>query len=184
MIYTDRDIRQAINVDRVSIDPLDPAMIQPCSIDLRLGHEFRIFENHRYTHIDPRKEQIGLTRLVAPEKEEPFTLHPGEFILGCTLETIAIKAADIAGRLEGKSSLGRLGLLVHSTAGWVDPGFHGQLTLELSNVATLPIDLWPEMKIGQLCLLACQSPVEYMYGDPVYGSRYQAQLGPTPSRGV
>src|ERR1700710_2391692 len=140
----------------------------------------RLFNNTRYTHIDPAKQQDELTTLVEPAAGEPFVLHPGEFVLGSTLEQVAL-ADDLAGRLEGKSSLGRLGLLTHSTAGFIDPGFTGHITLELSNVANLPITLWPGMQIGQLCLFRLSSPAEHPYGSAIYGSRYQGQRGPTPS---
>ena len=156
-------------------------MIQPSSIDVRLDKYFRVFENHRYPHIDPAEEQPELTREVIPEGAEPFILHPGEFVLGSTYETCTLPD-DVAGRLEGKSSLGRLGLLTHSTAGFIDPGFSGHITLELSNVANLPITLWPGMKIGQLCLLRLTSPAEHPYGSAQVGSKYQGQRGPTPSR--
>jgi dCTP deaminase len=156
-------------------------MIQPSSVDVRLDRLFRTFENHKYAHIDPAENQPELTREVAVEGQDPFILHPGEFVLGSTFEVITLPD-DIAGRLEGKSSLGRLGLLTHSTAGFIDPGFSGHVTLELSNVATLPIKLWPGMKIGQLCLFRLESPAEHPYGSAVYGSRYQGQRGPTPSK--
>src|SRR5947199_5258990 len=156
-------------------------MVQPSSIDVRLDKYFRVFENHRYPHIDPAEQQDDLTRMVETAPGEPFILHPGEFVLGSTYETITL-ADDIASRLEGKSSLGRLGLLTHSTAGFIDPGFSGHVTLELSNVATLPITLWPGMKVGQLCIFRLSSPAEHPYGSAVYGSRYQGQRGPTPSR--
>src|SRR4051794_35283995 len=156
-------------------------MVQPSSIDVRLDRFFRVFANHRYTHIDPSPAQDDLTELVEAVGDEPFVLHPGEFVLGSTLEVISL-ADDLAARLEGKSSLGRLGLLTHSTAGFIDPGFSGHVTLELSNVATLPIKLWPGMKIGQVCVLRLTSAAEHPYGSAVYGSRYQGQRGPTPSR--
>jgi dCTP deaminase len=156
-------------------------MVQPSSIDVRLDRFFRVFENHRYPHIDPAEEQDELTRMVETLSDEPFILHPGEFVLGSTYEVIGL-ADDLAARLEGKSSLGRLGLLTHSTAGFIDPGFNGHVTLELSNVATLPIKLWPGMKIGQVCVLRLTSAAEHPYGSAVYGSRYQGQRGPTPSR--
>jgi dCTP deaminase len=181
VLLSDRDIRTEITAGRVRLDPHDPALIQPSSIDLRLDRWFRVFANHRYSHIDPSVEQEDLTELIAPDGDEPFVLHPGEFVLGSTLEVVTLPA-DLAGRLEGKSSLGRLGLLTHSTAGFIDPGFSGHVTLELSNVATLPIKLWPGMKIGQLCLFRLTSPAEHSYGSAVYGSRYQGQRGPTPSR--
>ncbi len=181
MLLSDKDIRTEIDNGRVVIDPFDPAMIQPSSIDVRLDRFFRVFENHRYPHIDPSEEQPDLTRLVEPEGDEAFILHPGEFALASTYEVITLPE-DIASRLEGKSSLGRLGLLTHSTAGFIDPGFSGHVTLELSNVATLPIKLYPGMKIGQLCLFRLSSPSEHPYGSERYGSRYQGQRGPTPSR--
>lgn len=181
MLLSDRDIRAAIEAGRVVLDPYDPAMVQPSSIDVRLDRYFRVFENHRYPHIDPAEEQPDLTRLVEPAADEPFILHPGEFVLASSFEGVTLPD-DIAARLEGKSSLGRLGLLTHSTAGFVDPGFTGHVTLELSNVATLPIKLWPGMKIGQLCFFGLSSAAEEPYGSARHGSRYQGQRGPTPSR--
>ncbi len=181
VLLSDRDIRAEIAADRVRLDPLDLAMLQPSSVDVRLDRYFRVFENHRYPHIDPALEQPDLTRLVEPDADEPFILHPGEFVLGSSLESVGLPD-DVAARLEGKSSLGRLGLLTHSTAGFIDPGFTGHVTLELSNVATLPIKLWPGMKIGQLCFFRLSSPSEHPYGSGEYGSRYQGQRGPTPSR--
>ena len=181
MLLSDRDLRAEIEAGRVALEPYDPAMVQPSSVDVRLDRLFRTFENHRYPHIDPSVEQPDLTRLVETAPDEAFVLHPGEFVLASTYEVITLPD-DIAGRLEGKSSLGRLGLLTHSTAGFIDPGFSGHVTLELSNVATLPIMLWPGMKIGQLCLFRLSSPAEHPYGSSVYGSRYQGQRGPTPSK--
>ncbi len=181
VLLSDKDIRAEIDAGRVGIDPFEPGMVQPSSVDVRLDRFFRVFENHRYPHIDPAVEQPDLTRLVEPEGDEPFILHPGEFVLASTYEVIRLPD-DVASRLEGKSSLGRLGLLTHSTAGFIDPGFSGHVTLELSNVATLPIKLWPGMKIGQLCLFRLSSPAEFPYGSSVYGSRYQGQRGPTASR--
>ncbi|MFI6293551.1 dCTP deaminase [Nonomuraea sp. NPDC050790] len=181
MLLSDRDIFAEIESGRLSLDPFDEDMIQPSSIDVRLDRFFRVFENHKYPHIDPAVEQPDLTRLVEPEGDEPFILHPGEFVLASTYEVITLPD-DLASRLEGKSSLGRLGLLTHSTAGFIDPGFSGHVTLELSNVATLPIKLWPGMKIGQLCVFRLSSPAEHPYGAQKYGSRYQGQRGPTPSR--
>jgi len=181
VLLSDRDIKAEITAGRVAVDPYDASMIQPSSIDVRLDRWFRVFENHKYPHIDPSTEQPDLTRLLEPDGDEPFVLHPGEFVLGSTYEVVTLPD-DIAGRLEGKSSLGRLGLLTHSTAGFIDPGFSGHVTLELSNVATLPIMLFPGMKIGQLCLFRLSSPAENPYGSAVYGSRYQGQRGPTPSR--
>ncbi len=181
MLLSDKDIRTEIDNGRVRIDPFEASMVQPSSIDVRLDRFFRVFENHRYPHIDPAVEQPDLTRQVEPEGDDAFILHPGEFVLASTFEVITLPD-DIASRLEGKSSLGRLGLLTHSTAGFIDPGFSGHVTLELSNVATLPIKLWPGMKIGQLCLFRLTSPAEFPYGSARYGSRYQGQRGPTPSR--
>jgi dCTP deaminase len=181
VLLSDRDIRTEIEAGRVRLDPYDADMVQPSSLDVRLDRFFRVFENHRYPHIDPSIEQADLTRLVEPDGDEPFILHPGEFVLASTYEVVSLPD-DISGRLEGKSSLGRLGLLTHSTAGFIDAGFTGHVTLELSNVATLPIKLWPGMKIGQLCLFRLSSPAEHPYGSTVYGSRYQGQRGPTPSK--
>jgi dCTP deaminase len=181
VLLSDKDIRAEIDAGRVRIDPFDPSMVQPSSIDVRLDRFFRVFENHRYPHIDPAVEQPDLTRTVEPEGDEAFILHPGEFVLASTYEVISLPD-NLASRLEGKSSLGRLGLVTHSTAGFIDPGFSGHVTLELSNVATLPIRLWPGMKVGQLCIFRLSSPAEHPYGSAVYGSRYQGQRGPTPSR--
>ncbi len=181
MLLSDRDIMAELEAKRVGLEPLDPAMIQPSSIDVRLDRYFRVFENHRYPHIDPAEDQSELTREVEPQGDEPFILHPGEFVLGSTYEVVSLPD-DVAARLEGKSSLGRLGLLTHSTAGFIDPGFSGHVTLELANVANLPIKLWPGMKIGQLCFFRLSSPAEHPYGSSKYGSRYQGQRGPTPSR--
>ena len=181
MLLSDRDILAEIHEKRIVVDPYDETMVQPSSIDFRLDRYFRVFENHRYPHIDPAADQSDLTRMVEPVGEEPFILHPGEFVLGSTLEVVTLPD-DLAARVEGKSSLGRLGLLTHATAGFVDPGFSGHVTLELANVATLPIKLYPGMKIGQLCFFRLSSPAEHPYGSAKYGSRYQGQRGPTPSR--
>ena len=181
MLLSDRDILSEIELGRIALDPYDATMIQPSSIDFRLDRYFRVFENHRYPHIDPAADQSDLTREVVAEGEEPFILHPGEFVLGSTYETVSLPD-DVAARVEGKSSLGRLGLLTHATAGFVDPGFSGHVTLELANVATLPIKLYPGMKIGQLCFFRLSSPAEHPYGSAKYGSRYQGQRGPTPSK--
>ncbi len=181
MLLSDRDIRGDVDAGRIVLDPYDAAMVQPSSVDVRLDRYFRVFENHRYPHIDPAADQPDLTRAVEPDGDEPFILHPGEFVLGSTYEQVTLPD-DVAARLEGKSSLGRLGLLTHSTAGFIDPGFSGHVTLELSNVATLPIKLWPGMKIGQLCFFRLSSPAEEPYGSAKHGSRYQNQRGPTASR--
>jgi dCTP deaminase len=181
VLLSDRDIKAEIQAGRVKVEPFTDAMVQPSSVDVRLDRFFRVFENHKYSVIDPSIEQADLTREVAVAADEFFILHPGEFVLASTYEVITLPD-DIAGRLEGKSSLGRLGLLTHSTAGFIDPGFSGHITLELSNVANLPVKLFPGMKIGQLCLIKLSSPAEHPYGSAVYGSRYQGQRGPTPSK--
>ena len=181
MLLSDGDLRAEIDAGRLGLDPYEPELVQPSSIDVRLDRWFRVFRNMQYTHIDPAERQDDLTELVETPDKSPFVLHPGEFVLGSTLEMVTLPD-DLAGRLEGKSSLGRLGLLTHSTAGFIDPGFSGHVTLELSNVANLPITLWPGMKIGQLCLFRLSSPATEPYGSAVFGSRYQGQRGPTPSR--
>lgn len=181
MLLSDRDLRKELDAGRLVVEPYDPAMLQPSSIDIRLDRYFRVFDNTRYTHIDPSIQQDELTSLIEQPGDDPFVLHPGEFVLGSTFERVALPD-DLAGRLEGKSSLGRLGLLTHSTAGFIDPGFAGHITLELSNVANLPITLWPGMKIGQLCLFQLTSAAAHPYGSARAGSRYQDQRGPTPSR--
>jgi dCTP deaminase len=181
VLLSDGDLRKELESGRLGLDPWDPSMLQPSSIDVRLDRFFRVFQNSRYTHIDPALQQDELTTPVEVDHDERFVLHPGEFVLGSTFDAVGLPD-DLAGRLEGKSSLGRLGLLTHSTAGFIDPGFTGHITLELSNVANLPITLWPGMKIGQLCLFQLSSAAEHSYGSAVYGSRYQDQRGPTPSR--
>ena len=181
MLLSDRDIAAEVDARRVVLAPWDPSMIQPSSVDVRLDKYFRLFDNHKYPVIDPAQDQPELTRLVEADPADGFVLHPGEFVLGSTLETVTLPD-DLAARVEGKSSLGRLGLLTHATAGFVDPGFSGHVTLELSNVATLPIMLWPGMKIGQLAFFRLSSPAENPYGSAKYGSHYQGQRGPTASR--
>jgi dCTP deaminase len=181
MLLSDRDIKAELASGRIALDPHDPEMIQPSSVDVRLDRFFRLFDNHKYPYIDPAEDQPDLTHLVEVDPTEAFILHPGEFVLGSTYEQVSLPD-DVAARLEGKSSLGRLGLLTHSTAGFVDPGFTGHVTLELSNVATLPIKLWPGMKIGQLCFFRLTSAAEHPYGSNGAGSRYQGQRGPTASR--
>ncbi len=181
VLLSDRDIKAQVDAGRVRLDPYDAGMVQPSSIDVRLDRFFRLFDNHKYPYIDPAEEQPDLTRLVEVEHGEAFVLHPGEFVLGSTYENVCLPD-DVAARVEGKSSLGRLGLLTHATAGFVDPGFDGHVTLELSNVATLPIKLYPGMKIGQLCFFQLSSAAEHPYGSAVYGSHYQGQRGPTASR--
>ena len=181
MLLSDRDLHEAISSGRLGLTPYDRAMLQPASVDVRLDRQFRVFENHRTSRIDPAQEQPELTRLVEPGDGEPFVLHPGEFVLASTYELVSLPD-DLAARLEGKSSLGRLGLVTHSTAGFIDPGFEGHVTLELSNLATLPILLWPGMKVGQLAVFQMTGPAEFPYGSAVRGSRYQGQRGPTASR--
>ncbi len=181
MILSDRDIRAEIEAGRIVIDPFVPEAVQPSSVDLHVGNRFRVFRNNRTAVIDPREEQPELTELVEIVGDEPFILHPGEFVLGATLERVALPD-DLVARLEGKSSLGRLGLLIHSTAGYVDPGWEGTLTLELSNVANLPIKLYDGMKIGQISFQRLSSAVDVGYGDARIGSKYRGQTDPTASR--
>ncbi len=181
MLLSDRDIKSQLAAGRIGLDPSAPELIQPSSVDVRLDRYFRLFDNHKYAEIDPAKPQEQLTRLIEADPSEGFILHPGEFVLGSTFELVTLPD-DIAARLEGKSSLGRLGLLTHSTAGFIDPGFSGHVTLELSNVATLPIRLWPGMKIGQLCFFQLSSAADRPYGHGATNSRYHGQRGPTASR--
>jgi dCTP deaminase len=181
MVLSDQAIRRLIESGRIRIDPYDPALMQPSSLDVRVDRLFRVFRNSRYPYIDVKAEQEELTELVVVDGAEPFILHPGEFVLGSTLERVALPD-DLVARLEGKSSLGRLGLLIHSTAGFIDPGFDGHVTLELSNVANLPITIYPEMKIGQISFVQMTEPAETPYGSGEIGSKYQGQQGPTPSR--
>ena len=181
MLLSDADINRHLKSGYVGLEPLDLDMVQPASVDVRLDRYFRLFDNHRYAVIDPSQEQQGLTHVVDAGEQGPFVLHPGEFVLGSTFERVTLPN-NIAARLEGKSSLGRLGLLTHSTAGFIDPGFSGHVTLELSNTATMPILLYPGMKIGQLCFFQLSSPADRPYGQGATGSRYQGQRGPTASR--
>jgi dCTP deaminase len=181
MILSDRTIREEIAAGRIVVEPFDDACIQPSSIDLHVDREFRVFQNNRYPYIDVMKEQPDLTELVEVDEGESFILHPGEFVLGSTLERVALPD-DLVARLEGKSSLGRLGLLIHSTAGYVDPGWDGYLTLELSNVANLPITIYPGMKIGQISFFRLTTPADVPYGSKGIRSKYQGQRGPTASR--
>jgi dCTP deaminase len=181
VILSDRTIREEIAAHRIVIEPFDPDCVQPSSVDLHVDRVFRVFHNARYPFIDVRKPMEDLTELVEVAEGEPFILHPGEFVLGATLERVHLPD-DLVARLEGKSSLGRLGLLIHSTAGYVDPGWDGFLTLELSNVANLPITIYPGMKIGQISFFRLTSPAEHPYGSRAAGSKYQGQRGPTPSR--
>jgi dCTP deaminase len=181
MILSDRTIREELAAGRIVIDPLDEACIQPSSVDLHVDPTFRVFRNSRYPFIDVKREMADLTELVEVPDGEPFILHPGEFVLGSTLERVAIPN-DLVARLEGKSSLGRLGLLIHSTAGYVDPGWDGFLTLELSNVANLPITIYPGMKIGQISFFRLTTEADVPYGSTSTKSKYQGQRGPTASR--
>ncbi len=181
MIFSDRSIKEALEEGRIDIDPYKESHVQPSSVDLRVASTFRVFANHLYPYIDPRRRQEKLTSLHEVEPDNHFILHPGEFALGATLERVRL-GDDVVARLEGKSSLGRLGLMIHSTAGFVDPGFNGHLTLELSNVAQLPIAIYPGMRIGQISFYQMSTPAENPYGSGITGSKYQDQTGPTPSR--
>jgi dCTP deaminase len=181
VVLSDKTIRSEIESGRIAIDPYDAELIQPSSIDVRVDRQFRVFHNGRYPYIDVRRELPDLTELVTIDDEGPFILHPGEFVLGQTLEKVTLPD-DLVARLEGKSSLGRLGLLIHSTAGFVDAGFSGNLTLELSNVANLPITIYHGMPIGQISFMRMDGPVEKPYGQGAKGSKYQGQAEPTPSR--
>ena len=181
MIFSDRTIREALAEGRLEIDPFEESNVQPSSVDLRVASTFRVFANHLYPYIDPRQQQEKLTSLHEVEAENHFILHPGEFALGATLERVRL-GDDVVARLEGKSSLGRLGLMIHSTAGFVDPGFDGHLTLELSNVAQLPIAIYPEMQIGQISFYQMTTRADRPYGSGATGSKYQGQKGPTASR--
>ena len=181
MVLSDRTIRRLLEEERIGIEPYDDELLQPSSVDVRVDRLFRVFNNARYPFIDVKREMEDLTSLVEVEADEPFILHPGEFVLGSTLERITLPD-DLVARLEGKSSLGRLGLLIHSTAGFIDPGWDGHVTLELSNVANLPITIYYGMKIGQVSFVQLSEPAESPYGAGALGSKYQGQSGPTPSR--
>lgn len=181
MVLSDRDIRAAIDAGRIGIDPFDPECVQPASLDIRLDRFFRVFRSSKHAYIDLAKPLADITELVEVTNGEAFILHPGEFVLGSTRERIRL-ADDLVSRVEGKSSLGRLGLLIHSTAGFIDPAWDGAITLELSNVNTIPITLYPGMRIGQLSFFQLSSPAQRPYGSPELGSSYQGQVGPTPSR--
>ena len=181
MILSDRTIREQLAAGRIAIEPLDESCVQPSSVDLRLDKLFRVFLNHTMSVIDVKRDLSDLTQEVEIAEGDAFILHPGEFVLGSTYERITLPD-DIVARIEGKSSLGRLGLLIHSTAGFIDAGFSGHITLELSNVANLPITLYPGMKIGQVSFLQMTTPADLPYGSKAVGSKYQGQRGPTPSR--
>jgi dCTP deaminase len=181
VVLSDRSIREEIEGGRIVIDPFDERLVQPSSVDVRVDRRFRVFHNSRYPYIDVRQPMDDLTELVVKEGDEPFILHPGEFVLGQTLERVTLPD-DLVARLEGKSSLGRMGLLIHSTAGFVDAGFSGNLTLELSNVANLPITIIHGMPIGQLSFMRMDGPVERPYGSRETQNKYQGQTEPTASR--
>jgi dCTP deaminase len=181
VVLSDRTIKRLLEEGRIGIDPYDESLLQPSSVDVRVDRFFRVFHNNRYPFIDVKREQEELTSLVEIDDETPFMLHPGEFVLGSTLERVRLPD-DLVARLEGKSSLGRLGLLIHSTAGFIDPGWDGHVTLELSNVANLPITIYHGMKIGQLSFVQLSEAAESPYGSGTLGSKYQGQQGPTPSR--
>jgi dCTP deaminase len=181
VVLSDATIARCLAEGRIEIDPYDPSLLQPSSVDVRVDRFFRVFRNNRYPYIDVKLPQEELTELVEVDEGQPFILHPGEFVLGSTLERIRL-SNDLVARLEGKSSLGRLGLLIHSTAGFIDPGWDGNVTLELSNVATLPITVYPGMKIGQISFMQMTEPAATPYGASAIGSKYKGQKGPTPSR--
>ena len=181
MVLSDRTIRALHAEGRIGIDPFDDALVQPSSVDVRVDRYFRVFRNARYPYIDVKQPMDDLTELLEVTDDEPFILHPGEFVLGSTLERVTLPD-DLVARLEGKSSLGRLGLLIHSTAGFIDPGWDGHVTLELSNVANLPITIYVGMKIGQLSFVRMTDAAETPYGSSALGSKYKGQTGPTPSR--
>ena len=181
MVLSDRTIRRLLAEGRIGIAPYEPELMQPSSLDVRVDRYFRVFRNSRYPYIDVKSEQEELTELVEVEEDEAFILHPGEFVLGSTLERVTLPD-DLVARLEGKSSLGRLGLLIHSTAGFIDPGWDGHVTLELSNVANLPITIYPGMKIGQVSFMQMTEPATTPYGSEAIGSKYKGQRGPTASR--
>jgi len=181
VILSDRDLRAEIAADRIIIEPFDETCVQPSGIDVKVSNLFRVFRNHTAAVLDVKKDLTELTELVEVKDGEAFMLHPGEFVLGSTLERVGVPS-DLVARVEGKSSLGRLGLVIHSTAGFIDAGFDGHVTLELANLANLPITLYPGMKIGQISFIKMTSPAEKPYGSGAKGSKYQGQRGPTPSR--
>jgi dCTP deaminase len=181
MVLSDRTIARLLEEQRIVIEPYDESLLQPSSVDVRVDRYFRVFHNARYAYVDVKEPQEDLTELVEIDDDRPFILHPGEFVLGSTLERIVLPD-DLVARLDGKSSLGRLGLLIHSTAGFIDPGWDGHVTLELSNVANLPITIYHGMKIGQISFVQMSEPAEKPYGSGELGSKYQGQMGPTPSR--
>ena len=181
MLLPDHEILAEVKAGGITVRPWDPALVQPASLDVRLGREFRAFASHHVGVVDPLRRPKGLTERLWVAEGDPLILHPGELMLGATMEAVTL-GDRVAARLEGKSGLGRLGLLAHVTAGWIDPGFSGEVTLELLNVTTLPVMLWPGMAIGQLCFFRLASPASRPYGSPGLGSSYQGQRGATPSR--
>lgn len=181
MVLSDRSIKEEIDKGRVVVSPLDRDDIQPASIDLHLDRKVLTFTNSRQPFIDVKESLEDLTEMLEIPEDSPFILHPGEFVLGSTVEHIELPE-DLVARLEGKSSLGRIGLVIHSTAGFVDPGWKGHLTLELSNLARLPITLYYGMKIGQISFLRLTTPADRLYGSESLGSKYQGQTEPTPTR--
>ena len=180
-VLSDGTIRRLVDEGRITIDPWDPALVQPASVDLRLGNSFRVFHNHRTSAIDLREPPTNLTEHVEIDDDATFVIHPGEFVLGVTQERVSIPD-DVVARIEGKSSLGRLGLIVHATAGFVDPGFAGTLTLEITNLTRVPIKLYPKLPIAQLSFMALDRPAEVPYGSPELGSHYHGQVEATESR--
>jgi len=181
VILSDRTLREQIGAGRIVVEPFDETCIQPSSIDVKIGNDFRVFRNHTARVIDVKQDMTSLTELVEIADDGVFVLHPGEFVLASTLERIGVPH-DMVARIDGKSSLGRLGLIIHSTAGFIDPGFDGHITLELTNIATLPITLYPRMKVGQVSFMMMTTAADRPYGSGAYGSKYHGQRGPTPSR--
>ena len=180
-VLSDGTIRRLVEEERIKIRPWDPTMVQPASVDLKLGTSFRVFHNHRLPAIDLAQPPSGVTEHVQIDDDANFVIHPGEFVLGTTVEWVELPD-DIVARIEGKSSLGRLGLIVHATAGFVDPGFSGTLTLEITNLTRVPIKLYAGLPIAQLSFMALDAPAERPYGSEALGSHYQGQVAATESR--
>jgi dCTP deaminase len=181
VILSDASIKAQITSGRLIIDPFDLKLVQPSSVDLRLDRRFLVFRNTRRAYLDVKERADDLMESITPDEGEPIVLHPTEFILGSTVETVTIPD-DLVGRLEGRSSVGRLGIVIHSTAGYIDPGFSGQITLEIANLANIPVRLYPGMRIAQISFSQMTSPAETPYGQRGLGSKYQGQASPTPSR--
>ena len=181
MVLSDKSIRELIGSGRLVIKPFEESLIQPSSYNIRLANSFRFFRNIKQAYLDVRQPVGDFMETVKMADDEPIIIHPREFILGETLEYFEIPR-DLVGRLEGKSSLGRIGIIIHSTAGYVDPGFKGTLTLEISNLANIPIALYPKMKIAQMSFHFLSTPAENPYGSAKLGSKYQGQRGPTESK--